>query len=206
VTLAEPEVDDGAEEDDELLVPELLVPEDELLPESSEPAFEDDDPELDLADEPDVPDTLDALDVLCVELGRVKASPPATARPSTPAPAVAARSRPRARSRATTAVTVRGSLLFIMSPSRKLAPLTFPQRSVAGLSHPSAAPLNAGFFPLAVGRRFPLAGRRVFGPPHWGRTALRSVTVPPQAVTNQQGAICRISRSVSAKLPPVTRP
>jgi hypothetical protein len=138
VTLAEPDVDDGAEEDDELLVPELLVPEDEpLAPESSELACEDDDPDVDLADVPD------ALDVLCAELGRVKASPPATARPSRPVPAVAARSRPRARSRATTAVTVRGSLLFIMTPSRKLAPLTFPQRPVAGLSCPSAAPLNA---------------------------------------------------------------
>ena len=46
MTLAEPDVDDGAEEDDELLVPELLVPEDELvLPESSELACEDDDPD-----------------------------------------------------------------------------------------------------------------------------------------------------------------
>jgi hypothetical protein len=123
VTLAPPELADGAEEeddDDELLVPELPVPDDELVPpESSELACEDDDPDDDPADVPA------ALDVLCAEPGRVKASPPATARPSTPAPAVAARSRPRARSRATTAVTVRGSLLFIMTPSRKLAPLLF---------------------------------------------------------------------------------
>jgi len=163
VALAEPELDDGAEEDDwipddELLVPEdeLLVPEDELLPELPEAVLEDDDPEVDVADLV-VPDP---LAVLCAELGRVKASPPATARPSTPAPAVAARSRPRARSRCATADTVRGSLLFIMTPSRKLAPLTFPQRSMAELSPPSAAALNAGYPALA-------AGRGGFGPPQW---------------------------------------
>jgi hypothetical protein len=107
VALAEPELDDGAEEDD-------WIPDDELLPELPEAVFEDDDPEVDVADL--VPDP---LAVLCAELGRVKASPPATARPSTPPLAVAARSRPRARSRCTMADTVRGSLLFIMTPSRK---------------------------------------------------------------------------------------
>lgn len=114
MALAEPELDEGAEEDDP------IDPADELLlPEPPEAACDDDDPDVDPADVPD------AADVLCVELGRVKASPPATARPSTPAPAVPARSRRRARSRATTAVTVRGLLLFIMTPSRKLAPLIF---------------------------------------------------------------------------------
>jgi hypothetical protein len=143
--LAEPELDEGAEEDDRIVPDdEPLVPEDEPLVEPPEVVC-DDDPGLVLADVPA------ALDVLCVELGRVKASPPATATPSTPAPAVAARSRPRARSRFTTAVTVRGSLLFILTPSRKLAPLTFPQRSMAGLSTPSAATLNTGYPTLAAG-------------------------------------------------------
>ena len=114
---AEPELDDGADDDDPMVPDdEPLVPDEELLVlEPPEVACVADDPEPDLAD---------VLDVLCVELGRVKARPPATARPSTPVPAVTARSRLRARSRFTTAVTVRGSLLFIMSPSRKLTPLT----------------------------------------------------------------------------------
>lgn len=119
---AEPELDDGAEADDPLVPDdEPLVPAEELLVlEPPEVACVADDPEPDLAD------VLDALDVLCVELGRVKARPPATARPSTPVPAVTARSRRRARSRFTTAVTVRGSLLFIMTPSRKLILLNSP--------------------------------------------------------------------------------
>ncbi len=139
MALAAPELDDGAEDDDWIPDDDLLVPEDELLPELAVP--EDDDPDVDVdglaADDP--------LAVLCAVPGRVKASPPATATPSTPAPVVAARSRPRARSRRTMADTVRGSLLFIMTPSRKLAPLTFPQRSVAELSRPSAAALNSGY-------------------------------------------------------------
>ena len=122
MALGEPELDDGAEEDDriapdeELLVPddELLLPDDELLvPELPEGECDEEEPEVDLAA------------VLAVELGRAKASPPATARPRTPVPAVTARSRLRARSRFTTAVTVRGSLRFIMSPSRKLTPPAF---------------------------------------------------------------------------------
>ena len=155
MALAAPELDDGAEEDDWIPDDELLVPEDELLPELPEAVPEDDDPDVDVAglalDDP--------LAVLCAVPGRVKASPPATARPSTPAPAVAARSRPRARSRRTMADTVRGSLLFIMTPSRKLAPLTFPQRSMAELSRPSAAALNAGYPALAAGG--------VLGPRRW---------------------------------------
>ena len=121
MALAEPELDDGADAgdwmdpDDELLVPDELLPDDELpVPELPEAEWDDEDPDVDLAD------------VLAEELGSVKASPPATARPRTPVPAVTARSRPRARSRVATAVTVRGSLLFIMTPSRKLTPLTFP--------------------------------------------------------------------------------
>ena len=111
MTWAEPELDDG----DELLVPddELLVPDDEL-------PVPDDDPDVDLTEVPD------ALAAVCVELGRVRASPPATARPRTPAPAVTARSRPRARSRFTTAVTVRGSLLFIMNSFREANTPNFP--------------------------------------------------------------------------------
>jgi hypothetical protein len=122
VAWAEPELDDGAEEDDPLVPDdEPPVPDEELLVlEPPEVACVADDPEPDLAD------VLDALDVLCVELGRVKARPPATARPATPVPAVTARSRRRARSRFTTAVTVRGSLLFIMTPSRKLILLSSP--------------------------------------------------------------------------------
>ena len=121
MTWAEPELEDG----DELLVPdeELLVPDDD--PVVLEP------PEVALADGEDVaevPDVLvpDALAAVCVEPGRVTARPPATARPRTPAPAVTARSRPRARSRFTTAVTVRGSLLFIMSSFRKANTPNFP--------------------------------------------------------------------------------
>ncbi len=120
MALAVPELDDGAEEDDriapdeELLVPdELLLPDELLVPELPDVECDEEDPELDLAA------------VLAEEPGRVKASPPATARPRTPVPAVTARSRPRARSRFTTAVTVRGSLRFIMSPSRKLTPPDF---------------------------------------------------------------------------------
>ena len=114
MALAEPEADDGADEDD-WIPDELLVPEDELLPELPEVVPEDDDPEVDVADLAED----DPLAAAWEELGRVKASPPATASPSTPAPAVAARSRRRARSRRTMADTVRGSLLFIMTPSRK---------------------------------------------------------------------------------------
>ena len=116
MALADPELDDGAEEDGWIVADdELPVPEDELAADPPEVACVDDDPEV------DVPDLAadDALAALCAELGRVKASPPATARPSTPVPAVVARSLPRARSRRTTADTVRGSLLFIMTPSRK---------------------------------------------------------------------------------------
>jgi hypothetical protein len=124
VAWAEPELEDGAEED------EPLVPDDELLvPDPPEAAWVEEEPEVDLDDVPDAPD------VLCVEPGRVKASPPATARPSTPVPAVTARSRFRARSRFTTAVTVRGSVLFIMTPSRKLTPLTFRNGLWLGFPH-----------------------------------------------------------------------
>jgi hypothetical protein len=129
VTLPDPELEDGAladEElwpdelapDDELVPDEEFVPDDELVPEPPDVAC-DDDPVLVLVD------VAAALAVACVELGRVKASPPATASPSTPAPAVTPRSRLRARSRCTTADTVRGSLLFIMAPSGKLTPLDF---------------------------------------------------------------------------------
>jgi hypothetical protein len=116
VTLADPEPDDGA------LAGEELWPDDELVPEEERvldepPDVASGDPVLVLAEVPA------ELAVACVELGSVKASPPATASPRAPAPAVAARSRLRARSRRTTADTVRGSLLFIMTPSRKLTPL-----------------------------------------------------------------------------------
>jgi hypothetical protein len=117
VTLPDPELDDGA------LADELLWPDDELVPDElvadEPPDVACDDPVLVLVDVPA------ELAVACVELGRVKASPPATASPRTPAPAVTPRSRLRARSRRTTADTVRGSLLFIMAPSRKLTPLDF---------------------------------------------------------------------------------
>jgi hypothetical protein len=112
VTLPDPELDDGALADEE------LWPDDELVPDEL-PDLACDDPVLVLVDVPA------ELAVACVELGRVKASPPATASPRTPAPAVALRSRLRARSRRTTADTVRGSLLFIMAPSRKLTPSDF---------------------------------------------------------------------------------
>jgi hypothetical protein len=124
VTLPDPELEDGtlADEelwlDDELVPDEEFVPDDELVPEPPDVAC-DDDPVLVFAAVPG------ELAVACVELGRVKARPPATASPTTPAPAVTPRSRLRARSRRTTADTVRGSLLFIMAPSRKLTPLDF---------------------------------------------------------------------------------
>jgi hypothetical protein len=126
VTLPDPELEDGALADDEPVPDDVLVPDeepvlDELWPEPPEVACDDDDPVPVLVDV-DVPAE---LAVACVELGRVKASPPATASPRTPAPAVTPRSRLRARSRCTTADTVRGSLLFIMAPSRKLTPLDF---------------------------------------------------------------------------------
>ena len=136
MTLAEPELEDGDEEDelpvpdDELLLPdELLVPDE--LPAADFPEVEcaDDDPELDSDDVPVV------LAVLWAAPGSVSASPPATARPRMPVPAVTARSRLLARSRFTTAVTVRGSLLFIMSPSRKLTPLTFRNGLWLGFPH-----------------------------------------------------------------------
>jgi hypothetical protein len=117
VTLPDPELDDGALADEELWPDDELVP-DELVPDEL-PDLACDDPVLVLVDVPA------ELAVACVELGRVKASPPATASPRTPAPAVALRSRLRARSRRTTADTVRGSLLFIMAPSRKLTPSDF---------------------------------------------------------------------------------
>ena len=126
MTWAEPELDDGDEllvPDDELLVPddELLVPDDDpVVLEPPEAEWADDDPDVDLTEVPD------ALAAVCVELGRVRASPPATARPRTPAPAVTARSRPRACSRLTTAVTVRGSLLFIMNSFREANTPSFP--------------------------------------------------------------------------------
>jgi hypothetical protein len=129
VTLPDPELEDGALEDEELWpdddpvldepVPDEEPVLDELWPEVPDAAWDDDDPVLVLVDVPA------ELAVACVELGRVKASPPATASPRTPAPAVTPRSRLRARSRRTTADTVRGSLLFIMAPSRKLTPLDF---------------------------------------------------------------------------------
>jgi hypothetical protein len=113
VTLADPELDDGALADEEPVLDEELV-----LDEPPVVAC-DDDPVLVLVDVPA------EVAVTCVELGRVKASPPATASPRAPVPAVTARSRLRARSRRTTADTVRGSLLFIMAPSRKLTPSRF---------------------------------------------------------------------------------
>jgi hypothetical protein len=121
VTLAEPELEDGDEED-ELPVPaELLLPDGVLVPDDELPAA--DFPEVECAEDDPALD-LDDVPVVLAAPGRVNASPPATTRPRTPVPAVTARSRPRARSRFTTAVTVRGSLLFIMSPSRKLTPPT----------------------------------------------------------------------------------
>jgi hypothetical protein len=118
VTLADPELDDGALADEEPW-PDELVPDEELVLDEP-PDVVCDDPVLVLVD------VAAELAVVCVELGRVKASPPATARPRAPVPAVTARSRLRNRSRRTTADTVRGSLLFIIAPSRKLTPSDFP--------------------------------------------------------------------------------
>jgi hypothetical protein len=77
VTLPDPELDEGAladEElwpDDELVLDEELVPDEELVLDES-PDVACDDPVLDLVDVPA------ELAVACVELGRVKASPPAS--------------------------------------------------------------------------------------------------------------------------------
>ena len=117
MTLPDPELDDGALADEELW-PDELVPDEELAPDEP-PDVACDDPVLVLADVPA------ELAVACTELGRVKASPPATASPRAPAPAVTARSRFWDRSRRTTADTVRGSLLFIIAPSRTLTPSDF---------------------------------------------------------------------------------
>jgi hypothetical protein len=117
VALADPELDDGALADEEPWPDDELVPDEE--PVLDEPPDVACDPVLALADVPA------ELAVACVELGRVKASPPATASPRAPVPAVMAQSRLRARSRRAKADTVRGSLLFIMAPSRKLTPLDF---------------------------------------------------------------------------------
>jgi hypothetical protein len=106
VTLPDPELDDGALADEE-----LWLDDEPVLDEPPDVAC-DDDPVLVLVDVPA------ELGVACMELGRVKASPPATASPSAPAPTVTARSRLRDRSRRTTADTMRGSLLFIIAPSR----------------------------------------------------------------------------------------
>jgi hypothetical protein len=124
VTLADPELDDGVLADEELWPEDELLPDDELVPDEAlvldePPDVACDDPVLALVDVPA------ELAVACVELGRVKASPPATARPRAPVPAVTARSRLRNRSRRTMADTVRGSLLFIIAPSRKLTPSDF---------------------------------------------------------------------------------
>jgi hypothetical protein len=114
VTLPDPELEDGALADDEPGPDDVLVPDEEPVPDELWPevACDDDDPV------PVLVDVLAELAVACVELGRVKASPPATASPSAPAPTVTARSRLRDRSRRTTADTMRGSLLFIIAPSR----------------------------------------------------------------------------------------
>jgi hypothetical protein len=123
VTLADPELDDGA------LVDEELWPDDELEPDELEPDELEPDEPPDVAPDGDpgpvLVDVPAELAVACAELGRVKASPLAMASPRTPAPAVTPRSRLWARSRCTMADTVRGSLLFIMAPSRKLTPLDF---------------------------------------------------------------------------------
>ena len=136
MTLPDPELEDGALADDEPVPDDVLVPDDEPVPDDAlvpdeEPVLDElwpEPPEVACDDDDPVPVLVDVpaeLAVACVELGRVKASPPATASPRTPAPAVTPRSRLRARSRCTTADAVRGSLLFIMAPSRKLTPLDF---------------------------------------------------------------------------------
>ena len=125
MTLADPELDDGALADDEPGLDDEPVLDDE--PALDDRLVPDDPPDVACDDDP-VPVLVDVpaeLAVTCVELGRVRASPPATASPAAPAPAVTARSRLRARSRRTMADTVRGSLLLIMAPSRKLTPLDF---------------------------------------------------------------------------------
>jgi hypothetical protein len=124
VTLPAPELDDGALADDEPWPDEEPWPDDELWPDELVPdeppdVAPDDDPVLVLVDVPA------ELAVACVEPGSVTASPPATASPRAPAPAVTARSRMRARSRRATADAVRGSLLCIITPPRKLTPLDF---------------------------------------------------------------------------------
>jgi hypothetical protein len=114
VTPADPELDDGA--DDEPSEPEL-----------------DDEPELELPDPLDCAACPDEVPVLafpvlaladpevllvlpCAAAGSSTMTTPATATPTIPAPMVAVRSRRRARSRATTADTVRSSLCMARAP------------------------------------------------------------------------------------------
>jgi hypothetical protein len=117
--LADPERDDGALVDEELVPDAELGPAEGRVPDDPPAVVPGDDPVLVLVDMPAAPP------VACAEPGRVKASPPATASPRAPVPAVPARRRLRARSRRATADTVRWSLLFIITPSRKVTPLDF---------------------------------------------------------------------------------
>jgi hypothetical protein len=135
VTPADPELAAGA--DDEPCEPELelLLPvPDEVEPEPVEldPVFAEPD-ELEPPDPDDVlpedpepePDEVPAAPLVLVWLaaGRCRATAPATATPRIPAPAVAPRSRRRARSRATTADTVRASLVMMYAPFGRKADL-----------------------------------------------------------------------------------
>ncbi|MGP8001200.1 MAG: hypothetical protein ACLPKI_28335 [Streptosporangiaceae bacterium] len=117
MTPAEPELDDGADDD----------PSEPELDEDDEPE-PDDEPDVEPVPTEDPPDTAEcpvlvlagdpaALVVLPWAMpGSSAATTPATATPRIPAPMVAVRSRRRARSRATTADTVRSSLFMESTP------------------------------------------------------------------------------------------
>ncbi len=157
MTPADPELAAGAE--DEPSEPEL-----ELLPDEAEPEFaepvelepefaEPEPPELDdlLPADPELePDEAPvALLVLAWPVaGRCRATAPATATPRIPAPAVAPRSRRRARSRATTADTVRPSLVMMCAPFGRKADLaSLGAADLAGLGAASRFALSSARWP-----------------------------------------------------------
>ena len=198
MTLAEPELADGAEEDElpvpaEVLLPDkLLVPEDELLvPDDELPAP--DFPELECAeDDPDVPVV---LAVLWAAPGRVSASPPATARPRTPVPAVTAQSLagrlPVHHGRHSARVPAVHHVSFTEASTPNL-----PQRSVGGVSASSAAALNRRH----LGRAGPWSpAARTHGSARASRP-YRTLSL------SSQGDICRTSRSPSARRPQEASP
>ena len=180
VAPADPELDDGADE------------------EPNEPELDDDEPELDDDPElragepvpedatPEPPDVTEcpvpllaadpvadpvAVVLPCAAAGSSAATTPATATPTIPALMVAVRSRRRARSRATTADTVRSSLFITGLLSADTDLFSLGPGDLAALGSPSALALSSGGF---------RPGQR-------GRTALPARPRRPHAGSRQEG-------------------